>query len=230
MVPAPGQCGGGRGRRPGGHPAGPDGTPTSSSTQPSLMATMLTQLEIRPGMRVLEVGTGTGYNAALLAELVGPGGLVTSVDIQPDVVADARAALDRVGFDRVVTRVGDGSLGAGRGAVGGGLAGDRLPDRPVTGLRVIPGRAPAGARLLTGGLPGFPPQDGKRGSRAVGTPSFAVLRRRTHGSQTATRRLAGVRHQDRGVGVEGLAAEEGGQAHARRRSSAAPRAPASPVR
>ena len=89
-----------------------DGTPTSSSTQPSLMAAMLTQLDVRPAMRVLEVGSGTGYNAALVAELAGPTGAVTTVDIQPEVAAEARTALDRTGFGRVVTRVGDGSRGA----------------------------------------------------------------------------------------------------------------------
>ena len=42
---------------------------------------MLQQLGIEPGMRVLEIGAGTGYNAALLAELTGPTGQVTTVDI-----------------------------------------------------------------------------------------------------------------------------------------------------
>src|SRR5262245_55054862 len=56
------------------------GVPISSSSQPSLMAQMLQDLRPAPGQRVLEVGAGTGYNAALLAHLVGPG-LVTSVDV-----------------------------------------------------------------------------------------------------------------------------------------------------
>jgi protein-L-isoaspartate O-methyltransferase len=45
--------------------------PTSSSSAPHVMATMLDALELRPGLRVLEIGGGSGYNAALLAELVG---------------------------------------------------------------------------------------------------------------------------------------------------------------
>ena len=48
-----------------------DGLPVSASTQPALMAVMLEQLGLAAGHRVLEVGTGTGYNAALIAEIVG---------------------------------------------------------------------------------------------------------------------------------------------------------------
>jgi protein-L-isoaspartate(D-aspartate) O-methyltransferase len=66
------------------------GVPTSSSTQPSLMARMLDQLQVGAGDRVLEVGTGTGYNAALLAML---GAAVTTVELQPEV---AEAAVDHL--------------------------------------------------------------------------------------------------------------------------------------
>src|SRR5687768_7325211 len=62
----------------------------SSSSQPSLMAQMLEDLNLAPGLRVLEIGAGTGYNAALLAHVVGG---VTSIDIDRDVLADARAHL-----------------------------------------------------------------------------------------------------------------------------------------
>ena len=51
-----------------------DGSPSSSSSQPSIMAEMLEMLALRPEARVLEIGAGTGYNAALLAHLVGPVG------------------------------------------------------------------------------------------------------------------------------------------------------------
>lgn len=86
-----------------------DGVPVSSSSQPSLMAAMIEALDPAPGLRVLEIGAGTGYNAALLATL---GARVTSVDVQPDVVRRADAALARAGVTGVVTRLGDGYLGA----------------------------------------------------------------------------------------------------------------------
>ena len=72
------------------------GVPTSSSTQPSLMARMVEQLDVRPGDHVLEVGAGTGYNAAVLAEL---GAAVTTVELQPEVAAAARANLRDAGIE-----------------------------------------------------------------------------------------------------------------------------------
>jgi protein-L-isoaspartate(D-aspartate) O-methyltransferase len=74
------------------------GVPTSSSSQPSLMARMLEQLDVRAGDRVLEVGTGTGYNAALLAAL---GAAVTTVELQPEVAAAAAGHLRSAGFEAV---------------------------------------------------------------------------------------------------------------------------------
>src|SRR5690606_2143908 len=65
-----------------------DGVATSSSTGPGLMGVMLDRLGVDRGMRVLEVGAGTGYNAALLAELVGSSGLVTAVEITSDVAEE----------------------------------------------------------------------------------------------------------------------------------------------
>ena len=71
---------------------------------------MLEQARIMPGMRVLEIGSG-GYNAALIAELVGPAGEVTSLDIDPAVIDRARRLLDAAGYQRVRTVVGDGAAG-----------------------------------------------------------------------------------------------------------------------
>jgi len=62
--------------------------PVSSSSQPSLMAQMLEDLNLSAGLRVLEVGAGTGYNAALLAHMVGPGNVVT-IDVDRSVLSEA---------------------------------------------------------------------------------------------------------------------------------------------
>ena len=56
---------------------------------------MLRQLDVRPGMRVLEIGAGTGYNAALLQEMTGETGQVTSIEIDPEVADWARDASRR---------------------------------------------------------------------------------------------------------------------------------------
>ncbi|MGH3813677.1 MAG: methyltransferase domain-containing protein [Pseudonocardiaceae bacterium] len=87
--------------------------PTCSSTQPSLMAIMLEALNITDNDRVLEIGTGTGYNAALLAHRVG-GQQVTSVDIDPDLIAQARTSLHRAGYSPIVA-VADGEGGHASG-------------------------------------------------------------------------------------------------------------------
>jgi protein-L-isoaspartate(D-aspartate) O-methyltransferase len=88
-----------------------DGRGISSASQPSIVAIMLEQLGLAPGMRVLEVGAGTGYNAALLAHLVGEQGRVTAVDIDEDIVEGARRNLAAAGFERVRVVRGDGALG-----------------------------------------------------------------------------------------------------------------------
>ena len=87
------------------------GRPTSSSSQPAIMAAMLDQLDVRPGHRVLEIGAGTGYNAALLARLAAPGGLVVCLDIDADVADEARAHLDEAGLPQVEVVCRDGAEG-----------------------------------------------------------------------------------------------------------------------
>ena len=90
---------------------GSDGLPTSSSSDPRIMARMLEQLEVQPGQHVLEIGAGTGYNAALLSRLTGEEGMVTTVDIDPAVTAAAAANLWEAGFDRVLVVTADGWAG-----------------------------------------------------------------------------------------------------------------------
>jgi protein-L-isoaspartate(D-aspartate) O-methyltransferase len=84
------------------------GRPASSSSQPSLVARMIELLEVRPGMTVLEVGAGTGYNAALLAELLADQRRVVTVDVAEDVVAQARRLLAAAGYPRIDLRCLDG--------------------------------------------------------------------------------------------------------------------------
>ena len=93
-----------------------DGEAISSSSQPEMMAIMLEQLELEPGLSVLEIGAGTGYNAALMAHLVGEAGTVTTVDLDADLVDGARAHLTAAGLGRVRVVLGDGGLGYPGGA------------------------------------------------------------------------------------------------------------------
>ncbi|MGQ0568155.1 MAG: methyltransferase domain-containing protein [Armatimonadota bacterium] len=90
---------------------GSDGLPISSSSEPAIMAIMIEQLQLEPGQRVLEIGAGTGYNAAILAHLVGPAGRVTTVDIDDDIALEARANLDRAGALTVRVVTSDGWMG-----------------------------------------------------------------------------------------------------------------------
>ncbi len=76
------------------------GVTISSISQPSTIASMLELLAVRAGDRVLEIGTGSGYNAALLARLAGHARVV-SVELERDLIAAARERLDAEGFARV---------------------------------------------------------------------------------------------------------------------------------
>jgi len=95
---------------------GPDGVPVSSSSQPAIMARMLEQLDVGPGLAVLEIGTGTGFNAALLSHLVGPDGDVVTVDIDPAIVAEAKRHLIDAGASNVSVVAADGWQTSGVGA------------------------------------------------------------------------------------------------------------------
>lgn len=77
-------------------------------SQPYIVAYMTQKLRVRPGMKILEIGTGSGYQAAVLAGL---GADVWSVEILPALANHARAVLDAEGFSAVHTRTGDGHAG-----------------------------------------------------------------------------------------------------------------------
>ena len=108
-----------------------EGVPTSSSSWPSAMAVMLERLEVRDGDSVLEIGTGTGYNAALLCHRLGDSH-VTSIEIDPELTGQARDRLADLGHHPSLIS-GDGSAGA-------------------------PGRAPFDAIIATCAVSHIPPR------------------------------------------------------------------------
>jgi methyltransferase of ATP-grasp peptide maturase system len=90
------------------------GDGTSSSTQPSLMACMLAALDLTGSERVLEIGTGTGYNAALLSHRLGDE-RVTTIEVDPHVTSLARDRLKSAGYSPTV-ETADGETGWSAGA------------------------------------------------------------------------------------------------------------------
>src|SRR3989475_11774330 len=77
-----------------------------------MVAIMNEALELRIGNKVLEVGAGSGYHAATVAEQIGPQGRVYTIELVPDLVKVARSNLEKAGYsDRVALVQGDGSLG-----------------------------------------------------------------------------------------------------------------------
>ncbi len=97
---------------------------------PSMIAIMLEEAGLQPGERVLEVGTGSGYQAALVARIVGARNVVT-IERHPELADWGRSNLARIGLGDVTVVVGDGSLG-------------------------YPERAPYGCVMATAGAPRIP--------------------------------------------------------------------------
>ncbi len=89
-----------------------DGSPISSSSEVGIMIAMAQLLDVAPGQRILEIGAGTGYNAAVLAQLVGEHGAITTIDIDAEVAAQAREHLAGAGFDGVAVITADGWRGS----------------------------------------------------------------------------------------------------------------------
>ena len=77
-------------------------------SQPYIVGFMTELLQVKPGHRVLEIGTGSGYQAAVLAEL---GADVYTIEIVEKLAATARSVLQRLGYDRIRVRAGDGYQG-----------------------------------------------------------------------------------------------------------------------
>jgi protein-L-isoaspartate(D-aspartate) O-methyltransferase len=93
-----------------------DGIAVSAASQPRIVAMMLEQLAAQPGQQIMEAGAGTGYNAALLAAIVGDKGHVTTIDVDQDLVDGAREHLAAAGVRNVSVILGDGALGYPGGA------------------------------------------------------------------------------------------------------------------
>ena len=77
-------------------------------SQPYIVAYMTQRIEVKPGMKILEIGTGSGYQAAVLAEM---GATVYSIEIVPQLAEHARAVLAEEGYAAVNVRCGDGYKG-----------------------------------------------------------------------------------------------------------------------
>jgi protein-L-isoaspartate(D-aspartate) O-methyltransferase len=112
-------------------------------SQPYIVARMTELLAVGPGDRVLDVGTGSGYQAAVLAEL---GCLVTSIERDAGLAAGARRRLRDLGYgDRVTVTTGDGTLGRADGAPWDGIVvAAAAPAVPV----VLREQLAEGARLV----------------------------------------------------------------------------------
>jgi protein-L-isoaspartate(D-aspartate) O-methyltransferase len=88
----------------------------SSNSQPSYVLWLLTMLDLRPGQRVLEIGSGSGWLAAVMARLVGTDGQVTGIEIIPELAAQSQADLARLGIGNVSVLATDGAQGHAAGA------------------------------------------------------------------------------------------------------------------
>ncbi|MFC1802786.1 protein-L-isoaspartate O-methyltransferase [Thermoproteota archaeon] len=86
-----------------------DGRQTISA--PYMYPVTYEPLNIQPGQKILEIGAGSGYGAAMAQELVGPEGIVVAVEINPDTFRFAKENLKKAGYEDVILVLGDGTLG-----------------------------------------------------------------------------------------------------------------------
>jgi protein-L-isoaspartate(D-aspartate) O-methyltransferase len=87
------------------------GRPCSSSSQPSVMAAVIEALQLQPGQSIMEIGTGTGYNAALLAHITGDAHLMTSLDIDGEAIEHAQQIIPPVVGEGMTMVQADGRTG-----------------------------------------------------------------------------------------------------------------------
>ncbi len=86
-------------------------TNESTISQPSTVAIVLEALDLKPGNKVLDIGTGSGWQACLLAYCVGPGGRVVTVEIDKETFKVGKRNIEKSGFKNVKAIFGDGSEG-----------------------------------------------------------------------------------------------------------------------
>ena len=132
-------------------------------SQPFMVATICALLRLKGEERVLDVGTGSGYQAAVLAELAAE---VVTVERVSELAEQARRTLAAAGYERVEVRVGDGTLGVP----------ERAPFQGDRGRRRRPGR-PAGALR--------PTRRGRSARRAGGEPPRPAAAADRRGGRTA---------------------------------------------
>lgn len=89
----------------------PLGNTGQTISAPHMVALMLEELDLRAGNIVLEVGSGSGYNAACISRIVGDSGRVVSIEIEPMLVSFSSRNIGRLGIKNVEIHQGDGSLG-----------------------------------------------------------------------------------------------------------------------
>lgn len=189
-----------------------NGDPISGSGQPSVLASMFSPLALGPGQRVLEIGAGTGYSAALLAEIVGEGGQVTAIEIDDEIAAAAVAHLERAGYGRVRVVHGDGAGGAAENAPYDRIAAAAAVwDLPAAWVKQLAPGGLLGVSFMFGGLQVgavlAPQPDGSLHSRAVFPLTLLPLRGEAAGPEH-TIRLPGS--SLRIVLQEGCALDEAG--------------------
>lgn len=141
---------------------------------PHMVAVMAEALDLREGQKVLEIGAGSGYNAAVMAELVGPRGRVITLERHPSLAEKAAQVLREAGYSNVQVVVGDGSLGYPEEAPY-----DRIS--VTCGAPRVPG--PLAEQLRDGGLMVIP---------VGGLEYQSLLRVRKLGGRTTTEDLGSV--------------------------------------
>ncbi|MEU6964132.1 methyltransferase domain-containing protein [Streptomyces chrestomyceticus] len=198
--------------------AGKGKVPSSSNSMPTMVFSMLDALGVEKGHRVLEIGTGTGWNAALLSHRVGAANVVT-VEVDEGSARDARRRLEAAGFEPV-TVVGDGAEGC---------AGRAPYDRVIATCSVGSVPRPWVAQTRSGGVivaPWGPVYggeavvrltvfgDGTAAGRFVGSSAFMRLRAQRVGREHVREYLGGRAWPADGMrGTTSLSPEEVGDWH-----------------